>query len=173
MSRPKRIARRAGAATLCLVLLGAVVTASGGTGVAAARKKGKFFIQRAKLAQRADGSWSGLGTLDGVSGTLTMTGAPDPSTDAVDFESTGGFRNLHWTWVAGKRRVAGCARERIIIRPHGRLLWDGGGKITKTSLQERKYLGRKVGVYGPTKTSDPSHAQISIHEFAQQEVHCR
>jgi hypothetical protein len=173
MSRPKRIARRAGAATLCLVLLGAVVTASDGTGVAAARKKGEFFIQRAKLTKQADGSWSGPGTLDGVRGTLTMTGAPDPSTDAVEFESKAGFRNLHWTWVASKRRVAGCSRERIIIRPHGVLLWDGGGKVTKTSLKERKYLGRKVGVYGPTQSSDPTHAQVSIREFAPQEVHCR
>src|SRR5919201_1597160 len=114
--------------------------------------------------KQADGSWSGPGTLDGVRGTLTMTGAPDPSTDAVEFESKEGFRNLHWTWVASKRRVAGCSRERIIIRPHGVLLWDGGGKITKTSLRERKYLGRKVGVYGPTNSSDPGDAQISIHE---------
>jgi len=143
------------------------------SGIAAAKTKGEFFIQRAKVTQQTDGSWSGSGTLDAVKGTLTITGAPDPSTDAVEFESKEGFHKLHWTWVAGKRRVTGCSRERIIIRPNGVLLWDGGGKITKTSLRERKYLGRKVGVYGPTKSSDPGHAQISIHDFAHQKVHCR
>jgi hypothetical protein len=143
------------------------------SGAAIAKQKGEFFIQRAKLTKRADGSWTGPGTLDGVKGKLTITGAPDPATDAVEFTAKGGFHKLNWKWVAGKRRVAGCSRERIIIRPHGRLLWDGGGKITKTSRKERRYLGRKVGVYGPTKSSDPTHAQISIHEFAQQKVHCR
>ena len=114
--------------------------------VAVARTKGEFFIQRAKLTKQADGSWTGRGTLDGVKGRLTITGAPDPETDAVEFDAKGGFHKLHWRWAAGKRRVAGCSRERIIIRPHGRLLWDGGGRITRTSRKERKYLGRKVGV---------------------------
>ena len=139
----------------------------------AAAKRGEFFIQRAKLTRHADGVWSGRATLDGVRGTLRMTGAPDPATDAVEFSSKGGFRTLRWTWVAGKRRVAGCSRERIIVRPHGRLLWDGGGRITGTSAQERRYRGRKVGVYGPSQQSDPTHAQISIHESAQPQVHCR
>ena len=141
-------------------------------GIATAKKKGEFFIQGAKLAKQADGSWSGPGTLDGVKGTLTLTGAPDPATDAVEFESKGGVHSLRWKWVAGRRSVAGCSRERVIIRPHGVLLWDGGGRITKTSAQERKYKGRKVGVYGPTQSSDPSHAQISIHQFDQQKVSC-
>ena len=133
------------------------------SGAAIAKTKGEFFIQRAKLAKQADGSWTGPGTLDGVKGKLTLTGAPDPSTDAVEFNAKGGFHRLHWTWAAGKRRVSGCSRERIIIRPHGVLLWDStAGKITKTSAQERKYQGRKVVVYGPTKSSDPAHAQISI-----------
>jgi hypothetical protein len=144
------------------------------TSAVAAAKKHEFFIQRAKLAKQADGSWSGPGKLDGVKGKLTLTGAPDPATDAVEFDSKGGFRTLHWTWVAGKRRVAGCASDRIIIRPHGMLLWDSrGARVTKTSARERKYQGRKVSLYGPTKASDPTHAQISIHEFAHQEVHCR
>lgn len=142
------------------------------SGVAAAKTKGEFFIQRAKLTSQDDGSWSGRGTLDGIKGTLTITGAPDPSTDAVEFESKAGFRKVRWTWIAGKRRVAGCSRERIIIRPNGVLLWDGGGKITKTSAQERTYLGRKVSVYGPTKQSDPTEAQISIAEGTHQKVLC-
>ena len=134
------------------------------TGVAVARKNDEFFIQNARLTKQVDGSWSGPGRLDGVRGTLTLTGAPDPATDAVEFESTAGNRNLRWTWVAGRRRVAGCSRDRIIIRPNGILLWDGGGKITSTSRQERKYQGRKVGLYGPTKQSDLTRAEISIHQ---------
>ena len=142
------------------------------SGVAAAKTKGEFFIQRAKVTQQTDGSWSGSGTLDAIKGTLTITGAPDPSTDAVDFESQEGFHKLRWTWVGGKRRVAGCSRERIITRPNGVLLWDGGGKITKTSLKERQYVGRTVSIYGPTKQSDPTHAQISIREDTHQKVLC-
>jgi hypothetical protein len=142
------------------------------SGVAVAKRTGEFFIQRAKLTTQADGTWTGHGTLDGVKGTLTITSAPDPSTDAVEFESKEGFHKLRWTWVAGKRRVAGCSRERIIIRPNGVLLWDGGGKITKTSLKERQYLGCKVSVYGPTKQSDPTQAQISIREDTHQKVLC-
>ena len=154
---------------LTLVAIAAVVLS---TGTSTAKSKDEFFIQRAKLTKQADGSWSGRGTLDGVKGRLTLTGAPDPATDPVEFDAKSGFHKLHWTWAAGKRRVEGCSRERIIIRPHGALLWDGGGEITKTSRSERKYLGRKVGVYGPSNSSDPGHAQISIHEFAHQEVHC-
>jgi hypothetical protein len=144
------------------------------TGGVAAAENGEFFIQRAKLANQTDGSWSGPGKLDGVKGTLTLTGAPDPATDAVEFDNKSGFRTLNWTWVAGERRVAGCASNRIIIRPHGILLWDSrGAKITRTSAQERKYLGRKVALYGPTKKSDLTHAQISIHEFTPQKGSCR
>jgi hypothetical protein len=142
------------------------------SGVAVAKDKGEFFIQRAQLSTQAQGTWTGPGTLDGVKGTLTITGAPDPSTDAVEFERQEGFHKLRWTWVGGKRRVAGCSRERIITRPNGVLLWDGGGKITKTSLKERQYVGRKVSVYGPTKQSDPTHAQISIREDTHQKVLC-
>jgi hypothetical protein len=150
----------------------AVVAALALPGGVAAAKKGEFFIQGAKLAKQTDGSWSGPGTLDGVKGTLTMTGAPDPATDAVEFESKSGVHNLRWTWSAGKRSVTGCSRERVIVRPHGVLLWDGVGRITKTSHLERKYKGRKVGVYGPTQSSDPSHAKISIHQFDKQKVEC-
>jgi hypothetical protein len=134
-------------------------------GVAEAFPKGKFFIQRAKLTKQDNGAWSGPATLDGVKGKLTLTDAPDPATDAVQFDAKGGVRTLHWTWAAGKRRVAGCSRDRIIIRPNGVLLWDGDGKITRTSAQEHKYQGRHTAVYGPTKKSDPTHAQISVAEL--------
>ena len=141
-------------------------------GIAAAKTKGEFFIQGAQLAKQADGSWSGSGRLDGVSGTVTLTGAPDPATDAVQFESKKGFRKVKWTWVAGKRRVAGCTRERIIIRPNGVLLWDGSGSITTTSAQERKYKGRKIDVYGPTQSSDPGHAKLSLRQSGHPQRGC-
>jgi hypothetical protein len=141
-------------------------------GAAGAKKQGEFFIQRANLTNHGDGSWSGSGRLDGVEGALVIAGAPDPSTDAVEFESKKGFHKLRWSWAAGRRRVAGCSRERIVIRPNGVLLWDGGGKITKTSAQERTYVGRKIAFYGPTKQSDTAHAQISIRENPRQKVMC-
>ena len=136
-------------------------------GVAVAKKKGEFFIQGAKLTSQADGSWKGPGMLDGVKGTVTITGKIDPVTDAVEFGSKEGRSRHQWTWVAGKRRVAGCVIVQILKRPSGVLLWGEGGKITKTSANERQYQGRYVGLYGPTKSSDPTHAQISIRELGQ------
>jgi hypothetical protein len=137
------------------------------SGVAVAKNKHEFFIQGAKLTSQADGSWTGPGTLDGVKGTITITGKIDPATDAVEFGSKEGRSRHHWTWVAGKRRVAGCLIVQILKRPNGVLLWGVGGKITKTSPQEAKYQGRYVSLGGPTKSSDPTHAQISIRELGK------
>ena len=122
--------------------------------VAVALPKGYFFIQRANLTKQADGSWSGPGTLDGIKGTLTISGTVVLLTQQK--------HTIHWKWVAGKRRVAGCAVEEVLTRPHDVQLWDGFGRITTTSAQERKYQGRHVGVYGPTKRDDLTHAQISV-----------
>jgi hypothetical protein len=134
-------------------------------GVAEAFPKGKFFIQGAQLTQQTDGSWSGPGTLDGVKGKVKIFGRIDPATQAVEFGSKDN-RSLHqWTWVAGKRRVSGCAVIQILNRPNGVLLWGEGGRITKTSAKERRYQGRNIALYGPTKKSDPTHAQISIAEL--------
>ena len=147
------------------VVVIAVLALTGG--VAAAKKTGEFFIQGAKLTSQADGSWSGPGSLDGVKGTVTVTGKIDPVADAVEFGSKEGRSRHQWTWVAGKRRVGGCVIVQILKRPNGVLLWGVGGKITKTSADERRYRGRYVAVYGPTKSSDPTHAQISIRELGK------
>jgi hypothetical protein len=148
------------------------------SGVAVAKSKDEFFVKRANLTKQADGSWSGPGTLDGVKGTVTITGKLDPAKDAVEIRSDSEYRSkkgihqLRWEWTAGKRLVAGCSGNRIIIRPHGVMLWDGGGRITKASAQERKYRGRAVSLYGPTKSSDLTHAQISIREANRDAVKC-
>jgi len=126
-------------------------------GPAAAKKNDLFFIQGAKLTKQADGSWSGPGTLDGVKGMVTITG-----TVVLLKRQT---HKIHWSWAAGARRVAGCANEEVLTRPHGIQLWDGGGRITQTTAQERKYKGRQMDLYGPTKASDLDHAQISIREY--------
>lgn len=149
MSQARRH-RMAGAVGLA-ALLAAVA------GPATAKKSDQFFIQGAKLTKQADGSWSGPGTLDGVKGTVTITG-----TVVLLKQQT---HNIHWSWVAGSRRVAGCSVEQVLTRPHGIQLWDGGGRITQTSAQERKYKGRQMDLYGPTKASDLGHAQISIREY--------
>jgi hypothetical protein len=137
--------------------VGLAVVLAAVAGPATAKKKDEFFIQRAKLTKQADGSWSGRGTLDGVAGTVTITGT------VVLLKQEA--HHIHWSWVAGGRRVAGCAREEILTRPHGIQLWDGSGRITQTSAQERKYKGRTIALYGPTKASELDHAQISIREY--------
>jgi hypothetical protein len=128
-----------------------------GTGVALAHSG--FFIQGAQLTKQADGSWTGPGTLDGVKGTLTLTG-----TILLLKQET---HRIRFTWVAGKRRVTGCSYNEVLTRPHGVQLWDGTGQITKTSAQERKYRGVHVSVTGPTQRDDLKHAKISVAAISE------
>lgn len=137
-----------------LVAIAATVALA--TGVAVAR--GKFFIQGARLTHHADGSWVGPGTLDGVKGKLTVTGQ-------VDLASNEQQHTIRFRWKAGKRVVAGCSVNEILQRPHGVMLWDGSGRITKTSRKERKYRGLHVYLTGPTKTGDLDHAKLSIGSY--------
>jgi hypothetical protein len=136
-----------------LVVLSVVLAL--GAGVAAA--KTEFFIRGAQLTKQTDGSWSGSGKLDGVKGKLTVTGK-------VELLKTVKHK-IQWKWVAGRRLVSGCSVNQVLTRPHGIQLWDGGGRIKKTSRQERKYKGRYIGLYGPTKRNDLNHAKISIRSF--------
>jgi hypothetical protein len=138
-----------------LITLGAICLLA--PGVATAKSRG-FFIQGAQLTRQADGSWIGPGTLDGVAGTLKLTGPTDPLNVTTR-------RKIHFTWTAGKRLVAGCNYETWLARPNGRQLWGGSGQITKTSKQERKYQGVHVGVNGVTNLADLQHAQISVREI--------
>ena len=123
-----------------------------GTGAALAHNG--FFIHGATLTKQPDGSWSGPGTLDGVKGTLTIKGP----ILLLKRET----HRIRFTWVAGKRRVSGCSYNEVLTRPHGVQLWDGGGQITKTSAQERKYKGVHVSLSGPTQRNDLKHAKISV-----------
>jgi hypothetical protein len=145
---PRR--RIAGSTTRLAVTLVAILTL--GAGIAGAHTG--FFIQGAQLTLRPDGSWSGPGVLDGVRGKLTLTGK-------IVLLKTEPHR-IHFTWVAGKRRVSGCAYTEVLTRPHGVQLWDGGGQITSTSRPERKYQGVHVSLAGPTRRDDLQHAKISI-----------
>jgi hypothetical protein len=138
-----------------LAAIAALAPAS--TGVALARKKGEFFIQGANLTKQANGSWSGPATLDGVKGTVRITGTVLLLTPT--------HHTIHWTWVAGTRRVAGCSLNLVTTHAHDVQLWDGTGRITKTSVAERKYQGRHIALYGPTRRDDLTHAKISIREF--------
>jgi hypothetical protein len=117
---------------------------------------GRFFIQGAQLTRQPDGSWTGPGTLDGVTGTLTITG----KTDVLNPD--GRRHKIHFRWTAGRRLVAGCSHDEFVSRPNDRQLWGGNGQITKTSRQQRKYQGVQVGVNGVTYRADPQHATISV-----------
>ena len=136
-----------------LVALSATVALA--TNVALA--KTDFFIRGAQLTKQADGSWTGTAKLDGVSGKLTVTGK-------VELLKTKRHKVL-WSWKSGQRLVSGCSINQVLTRPHGIQLWDGGGKITKTSSQERKYKGLNINLYGPTKKNDLDHAKISIRSY--------
>jgi hypothetical protein len=138
-----------------IVALAFVAVLALGTGVPLA--KHEFFIRGAKLSRQADDSWSGKGKLDGVTGTVTITGK-------VELLKTRRHK-LQWKWVAGKRSVAGCSINSILTRPHGIQLWDGGGRIKHANGQDRKYKGLHINLYGPTKRSDLAHAKISIRSY--------
>ena len=125
------------------------------TGVALA--KTEFFIRGAKLTKQSDGSWTGNGKLDGVTGKVTITGK-------VELLKTKRHK-IQWSWVSGKRCVSGCSINEVLTRPRGIQLWDGAGKIKKTSKQERKYKGLYINLYGPTKRNDLDHAKISIRSY--------
>jgi hypothetical protein len=117
----------------------------------------EFFIRGAKLTKQSNGSWTGSGKLDGVTGKVTVTGK-------VELLKTKRHK-LSWSWASGKRLVAGCTVNSVLTRPHGIQLWDGNGRITKTSSQERKYKGLSINLYGPTKRNDLDHAKISIRSY--------
>jgi hypothetical protein len=123
----------------------------------AALAKTEFFIRGTKLTKQSDDSWTGNGKLDGVTGKVTITGK-------VELLKTRKHK-LSWSWVSGKRSVSGCSVNSILTRPHGIQLWDGAGRIKKTSSQERKYRGLYINLYGPTKRSDLDHATISIRSY--------
>jgi hypothetical protein len=125
------------------------------TGVAFA--KTEFFIRGAKLTKQADGSWTGSGKLGGVTGKMTVTGK-------VEVLKTKRHK-ITWSWKSGTRLVSGCSVNEVLTRPHGVQLWDGAGRIKKTSTQERKYRGLYISLYGPTKRNDLDHAQISIRSY--------
>jgi hypothetical protein len=136
-----------------------IVVASAALAVAtgAALAKTEFFIRGAKLTKQSDDSWTGNGKLDGVTGKVTITGK-------VELLKTKRHK-LQWSWVAGKRSVSGCSINQVLTRPRGIQLWDGGGKIKKTSKQESKYKGLYINLYGPTKRNDLDHAKISIRSY--------
>jgi hypothetical protein len=137
---------------LFVALIAALALATG-----AALAKAEFFIRGATLTKQSDGSWTGSGKLDGVSGKVTIDGT-------VDLLKTKRHK-ISWSWTSGKRRVTGCSVNEVLTRPHGIQLWDGTGKIKTTSSQERKYKGLHVNLYGPTKRKDLNHAKISIRSF--------
>jgi hypothetical protein len=136
-----------------VIALAAILTL--GTGVAAARAE--FSIHNAKLTKRADGSWKGPATLDGVKGTLRVTGTVVLLTQET--------HKIHFRWKSGKRLVAGCSFTEILTRPHGIQLWDGYGQITRTSRKERKYRNLHISLHGPTRADDLGHAKITVGAY--------
>ena len=137
-----------------LVVISAVMALAAGSAVAASG----FRLHGVTLTRQPDSSWTGPATLDGRKGKLTVTGP-------VDLASNGQPQTIHFKWKAGKRVVEGCTRNEILQRPHGVMLWDGLGRITRTSRKERKYKGFHVSLTGPTHSGDESHAKVSISSY--------
>ena len=45
------------------------------------------------------------------------------------------------------------------------MLWDGLGRITRTSRKERKYQGLHVALFGPTHSGDEGHAKVTVASY--------
>ncbi len=126
------------------------------TGAAVARSG--FSIHAATLTRQPDSSWTGPATLDGRKGKLTVTGT-------IDLTDNGDLHTIRFSWKSGKRTVAGCSVNAILQRPHGVMLWDGLGRITKTSRKERKYQGLHIGLTGPTHSDDLSRVKLNVFSY--------
>ena len=137
-----------------LVAMSAVMALAAG----AVAATGAFSLHGVRLTHQPDGSWTGPATLDGRKGKLTVTGP-------IDLASNEQPQTIHFTWKAGKRVVTGCTVNEILQRPHGVMLWDGLGRITKTSRKERKYQGLHVSLTGPTHSGDESHAKVTVASY--------
>ena len=137
-----------------LVVMSAVMALAAGAGAATRA----FSLHGVRLTHQADGSWTGPATLDGRKGKLTVTGP-------IDLASNEQPQTIHFTWKAGKRVVTGCTVNEILQRPHGVMLWDGLGRITKTSRKERKYQGLHVSLTGPTHSGDERHAKVTVASY--------
>jgi hypothetical protein len=135
-----------------------VITAVTAFAAGAALAKSVLSIHGVTLTQQPDSSWTGPATLDGRKGKLTVTGT-------IDLASNGEPHTIKFSWKAGKRLVAGCSVNEILQRPHGIMLWDGLGRITKTSRKERKYQGLHIGLTGPTHSGDESHAKVNVFSY--------
>ena len=148
-----------------LVVISAVMALAAGAAVA----KTAFRLHGVTLTRQPDSSWTGSARLDGRKGKLTVTGP-------IDLASNGQPQTIHFSWKAGKRAVAGCTVNEILQRPHGVMLWDGLGRITKTSRKERKYQGLHVGLTGPTHSGDERHAKVTVVSYRPSTtfpaVHC-
>jgi hypothetical protein len=137
-----------------LVVVSAVTALAAGSALA----KGALSIHGVTLTHQPDSSWTGPATLDGRKGKLTVTGP-------IDLASNEQPQTIHFKWKAGKRVVAGCTVNEILQRPHGVMLWDGLGRITRTSRKERKYQGLHVSLTGPTHSGDESHAKVTVASY--------
>ena len=137
-----------------LALISAAMALAAGSAVAATG----FSLHGVTLTRQPDSSWTGPATLDGRKGKLTVTGP-------IDLASNEQPQTIHFKWKAGKRVVEGCTRNEILQRPHGVMLWDGLGRITRTSGKERKYQGLHVSLTGPTHSGDEGHAKVTVTSY--------
>ena len=159
------MSRRTTRGIVGLVVISAAMVLATGAAVA----KGPLSIHGVRLTLQPDGSWTGPARLDGRKGKLTVTGP-------IDLSSNEQPQTIHFTWKAGKRLVAGCTVNEILQRPHGVMLWDGLGRITRTSRKERRYQGLHVGLTGPTHSGDELHAKVTVSSYKPSTtfpaVHC-
>jgi len=67
-----------------------------------------------------------------------------------------------FTWATAGGSISGCVANTIYRRPHGRLVWDGGGRVTSATGTLRRYRPRGMGIAGDTRTSTPDQVRIIL-----------
>ena len=118
-------------------------------------------------AQGPVAAGTGILTLTGIVNLVPPTCCTEPGKVPADARNVLTFR---WTSPAGN--LQGCVINTIYRRPQGRWVWDGPGRVTQATGALRRFRGRKIGIGGVTRVSEPKRAHIAFSANARPAGRC-
>jgi hypothetical protein len=122
----------------------------------AAPSQPKLDVRAAVLTRTAPTTWTGSALspqLGRARLTVTGTVAFAPSADADPTPTT-----LRFVATFARGVIRGCIRNSVFLRPGGRQVWDGPGRVTSTSASLRRYRGLRIHDGASTPAADLTHA---------------
>jgi hypothetical protein len=146
--------RRSG--LFCPVSL-ALLAVAGAAGSAAAAAGPQLQVRAAELTQTDATTWTGAVSSKQLGkGQLRLTGKVTFLPKESEHPPRTTLR-FHATFKKGT--LDGCFLNGMFLRPGNRQVWDGPGRITKTSSALRSYRGLSLREGGLTMTDDLQHAK--------------